>query len=223
MIPRSRVTPRCAAGLCFVLLALSPSLASAGQELPDVSAQSPWTLRERNDDADTGYVLYSRKPDGSDFSEYRLEAVVDSPPDVVAVAAARGIADPDFRPRNTVKTILRNDDGGLVVHSHIEINAPFIADRDVVTRVEQAFDAETQTHRLTWSATDEGPPPRDGVVRLGRSTGYWSFSAESEGRTRAVYVNHTDTAGTVPAWIVNSIMSDTMVQGIEELRRVLGR
>ena len=110
-----------------------------------------------------------------------------------------------------------------MVHSHIEIKAPFVADRDVVTRVEQAFDAETQTHRLTWSATDEGPPPRDGVVRLGRSSGYWSFRAESEGKTRAVYVNHTDTAGTVPAWIVNSIMSDTMVQGIEELRRVLGR
>jgi hypothetical protein len=36
-----------------------------------------------------------------------------------------------------------------------------------------------------------------------------------------VYVSHTEIAGSIPAWVINSVMSDTMVQGIEGLRKSL--
>jgi hypothetical protein len=34
-----------------------------------------------------------------------------------------------------------------------------------------------------------------------------------------VYVSHTELAGSIPAWVINSVMRDTMAQGIEGLRK----
>lgn len=207
--------------LAIALLALSST--ARAEDLSDVSAPSPWTVHETNDDAENGYVVYTRKPAGSKFSEYRIEAVVNYPTAVVAAVAVKNLADPEFRPKGTIKTIIQNDEEALLVHSHIAINAPFVSDRDVVTRVEQTFDSLTATHSIVWRATNEGPPPRDGVVRLDRSDGYWSFTPEDENRTKAVYVSHTEIAGSIPAWVINSVMSTTMTEGIEGLRASLVR
>ncbi len=191
--------------------------------LPDVSARPPWTLLSRNDDAEGGYVLQKRKLDGSDFSTFRLEAILDSPPDLVALVAAKNLADPDYHEENTDKKVLRNDAEAIIVYSYIHITAPFVSDRDVISRIERSYDPETRIHRLSWKAIDEGPPKKKGVVRLDHSEGSWTFSPEAEGKTRAVYVSHTEIAGYVPAWIVNATMSKTMVQGIKSLRKAVHR
>lgn len=190
-------------------------------ELPEVSAGPPWTLLSRHDDAETGYVLQRRKREGSNFSTFRLEASLDSPADLVALVAARNLADPDYHQENTDKKILRDDARGIVIYSYIHVDAPFISDRDIVSRVERFYDPKSRTYRLSWKAVNEGPPKKDGVVRLEHSEGSWTFSPKAEGDTRAVYISYTETAGYVPAWIINSRMNKTMVQGIEDLREAV--
>ncbi len=210
----------CSAALACLLLAMCVAIPCTGESLPEVSAQPPWVLYGQNDDSEAGYVMYKRRPVGSDYSAYRLEAVVDSPPDLVAVAAVKTIAHPQ---KNMDKTILRDDAEAIVVYSYIHINVPFISDRDVISRVERFYDPATETHRLTWEATDEGPPPKDGVIRLNHSEGSWTFTPESPDKTRAVYVTHTEIAGSMPPWLVNSTMSGTLVEGIESLRETVDR
>lgn len=205
--------------LTIALLAMNST--ARAEDLPEVSAPSAWKIHDTNDDDENGYVVYTRKPAGSQFSEYRIEAVLNYPSEIVAAVAVNNLADPAFRPKNTIKTIIQNDADALLVHSHIAINAPFVSDRDVVTRVERTFDSATETHTIAWRATDEGPPPRDGVVRLDRSDGYWSFTPEDETHTKAVYVSHTEIAGSIPAWVINSVMSATMTEGIQGLRASL--
>lgn len=209
-----------ASGIGIALVIAVVGVAQA-DDLPDVSARAPWTLYDRNDAAGSEYVVYVRKPPGSEFSAYRIEALLDSPIEEVAKVAAQNLADPDYRPKNTIKTILKNDPDALLVHSHIEIHAPFVADRDVISRVTQSYDPATKNYLLRWSATNEGPPPKQGVIRLERSDGYWSFTPTDDNKTHAVYVSHTEIAGAIPAWVVNSIMSETMVDGMEGLRRSL--
>jgi hypothetical protein len=217
-----RATRRPRFGLLFLLMPMiALETGASAADLPDVAARVPWTLSVRNESPGAEYVVYTRKPPGSKFSTYRLEAVLDFPLKEVASIAHKNISDPEFRPKNTVKTILRNDGEVMLVHSHIIINAPFISDRDVISRVERSYDPATQAHTMSWKATNEGPPPKDGVIRLNRSEGFWRFTPTPEGSTLAVYVSHTEIAGSIPAWVVNSVMSDTMVQGIEGLRKSL--
>jgi len=191
---------------------------SDATDLPEVSARPPWTLLSRNDEAGADYVIERRKVAGSDFSTFRLEATLDSPPDLVARVAVRNVSDPDYHQDNTDKTILRDDSEALIVYSYIHINTPFVSDRDVISKIDRSYDAETQVHQLRWEAIEEGPPKKDGVIRLERSEGSWTFSPEAGGKTRAVYESYTETVGYLPAWIVNSAMSKTMLEGLESLR-----
>ncbi len=209
------------ASLLLILFSAAPCLGET--RLPPVSSAPPWTLLQQSDDAKSGYVLHRRKTAGSAAATFRLEAIVDSPPDLVAVVAAKNLVDPSYRQANTDKTILRNDAEAIVIYSYIHIDTPFVSDRDVISRVERSYDPDSRTHRLDWKAIDEGPPKKEGVIRLERSEGHWTFSPEAEGTTRAVYVSHTETAGFVPGWLVNSRMAKTMVEGIEGLRRAVDR
>ena len=205
---------------------LSLLIASAGlaESLPPVSARPPaWEPYRAGSEDALGYEMFTRKPPGSDFSAYRLEAILEAPPDLVASAARRHVLDPDHRQKNMDKTILRNDDEKVLIHSYIHINVPFVSDRDVVTRVVDSYDADTRSYYLNWFATDEGPPPSRGVVRLDRSEGSWTFEPAPNGATRAIYVSHTEIAGSLPSWILNRFMSDNMVQGIAGLREALER
>jgi len=201
---------------------LSPT-PSAGGEPPDVDARPPWTLIGRDDDARTGYALYQQEHPDSNIATYRLEAIVDSPPDVVATAATKFVADPEFRAPNTDKTVLRADEDSILVYSYIHIDAPFVSDRDVISLVERTYDPDSLTHRIAWRATDEGPPTKEGVVRLELSEGSWTFTPVEPGATRVVYTNRADSAGFLPVWLVRSQMQKTMVDGIAGLREAVER
>jgi hypothetical protein len=206
-------------GVCiFLVLGFASASASTAEGLPEVDARPPWTLQDKNDDPDTGFVLYKRKPPGSDYDAFRLEAIVDATPEIVAGVATANLVDPARSQKNIDKKVLRNDEDGIVVYSYIHINAPFISDRDIVSRIDRSYDRATDTHRLAWRATDEGPPRIKGVTRVERSEGSWTFSPAADGKTRAIYTSHTEVDGFVPAWIINATIRSTMVEGLRGLR-----
>ncbi len=226
--PLSSAAPLPSNPIALALIAVLSLTASAPTRaegaLPDVAArESGWQHYGTSDEGESDYVMYTRKPAGSDYSAYRLEAIFDAPVEVVADVAARNIVDPAFSQKNMDKTVLERDAQGALIHSHIHINAPFISDRDVVTRVEFDFDPTSKTHVVRWRATDEGPPPPDGVIRLDRSDGSWTFLPSPDGKTRAIYTSHTEIAGALPAWLLNGFMSNTMVESVTGLREALQR
>jgi len=196
--------------------AITSLAAPAAAELPEVSAHGPWVLTGERDAPGAGYRMYEREVPGSDFAAYRLEATIDAPPRAVAAAAQRNLSDPDVAQKYTTKTVLRDDPDATVVYSYIDI--PIVSDRDVVTHTVRSFDPDTGSHRLEWRASEEGPAPRPGVVRLRESRGSWEFAPLPDGRTRAVYESHTDIGGSIPAWLLERLMSDTVVDGYESLR-----
>lgn len=191
--------------------------ASAEDSLPAVAAQIPWTLELRNDDPEVGYVVYKRIPPGSSYAAYRLEGEIAAAPEVVSRAARAGMLDPEETQSAMTKEIISNEGDVVIVYSFIDM-PPFITDRDIVTRSEHVFDPETRTHRLEWHSTDQGPSPREGVIRVEVSDGAWIFEPLANGRTGVTYESHTEIAGSIPAWIVNSIMNDTVVESFEGLR-----
>ena len=208
--------------LWVVLVVGSATPIAAEERTAANDPQVPWTIESRNDDPVTGYVFYKRIPSGSKFAAYRLEAEIDAPPEAVARAARARLLDPDEHQARMRKEILSDDGDVAIVYSYIDM-PPFITDRDIVTRAERLFDAETRSYRLEWHTTDEGPPPRDGVIRVQKSDGSWVFEPLQGGRTRVIYESHTEIAGALPGWLVNSLMNDTVIGDFQGLRaRAIG-
>ncbi len=208
-----------AASLLAACLMTAP-LALA-DELPSVSSPNPWTIAEESDDPANLYVMYTRSLPGSNFRAYRLEAVIDAPPAEVAAAARRNIADTTLTLDNTNKVILSNEGDVAYVYSYIDL--PMVSDRDVITRSERFHDVETGEYRVEWTTSEEGPAPKPGVVRLTKSRGSWRFMPLPNDKTRAIYENHTEIGGMIPAWIVNPMMSSQVTSGITDLRRTVAK
>ena len=203
------------ASLMACLVTASPIGVVGAETLPDISVTPRWTLAERID-GPGGYVLSRRDLADSDFPVFRLEATIDAPISTVAAAVRKNVIDPTVSPKHTKKTVLRDDEDVIVIYSYIEL--PLVADRDVTTRTEVSFDPETGSYRFTWRATDDGPAPKEGVVRLQNSSGSWVFTPLAEGGTSAVNESHTEIEGSIPAWLVTSIISDAVIDGLVKLR-----
>ncbi len=210
----------------IVTVVLSLAAAEARPDtLPPVGAHTPWQLAERDEDPSAGWAVYKRRLADSEFDAFRLEAVIDAPPGQVAAAFRRVVADPERSQRHTTKTVLRDEGDVLVVYSYIEM--PLVNDRDVISRCERVASSEAGAFRFQWRATDQGPAPAPGVVRIDKSDGSWEFRPLSGGvasadarseKTLATYEGHTEIGGVVPAWLVNRLMLDTVVDGLVQLR-----
>jgi len=197
------------------LVVLLPAGAAAGS----IACETPseWQLLDRIDASRIGDLVYTCRPSHSDYDAYRLEAVIDAPPAVVAAAARAEMADPESAPARTEKTVLRDDGDELVVYTYAHL--PLVSNRDVTNRVRPSFDAQTGIRRLEWHATDEeGPVPKKGVVRIEKSSGSWTFMPSDRGGTRVIYESHSDLAGFVPAWLINSLMTEAVVDNLARLR-----
>jgi len=189
------------------------------EDPPHESARPPaWTLRKSDDDPLSGYSIYTARRPGSDFEAYQLEATIDASPEEVAAAALRNVVGAAPEDSNMKRTVLRRD--GNVVVTHTLIDVPLVADRDIVTRVETSHEPSSDIYRLEWSAIDSETPPRtDGVKRIERSSGAWTFAPAGPGSTRAIYESHTEIDGPMPAWLLNRMMTSTIIDQIVDLRR----
>lgn len=185
----------------------------------DVAAAG-WELKRRSDAPDASYTLYARPRAGSSFAEYRMEVPLEAEPERVMAALEHNLIDPDTYPDGFERVVLRRE--GSTVISHDTIQAPFVATRDVVIRIEVGRDPETGAPCMRWSAVrGASPPPREGVVRMPSSEGSWTLHPRKGGGTLAVYRSHVDLGGSVPSALVETRMPEELARQASELRRTM--
>jgi hypothetical protein len=80
------------------------------------------------------------------------------------------------------------------------LSLPIISDRDYTLHVTWGRDGEALW--LRFAATERGPAPRSGVVRVRVHEGSWRLLPRDGGRaTHAIYRFHLDLAGSLPGWM----------------------
>jgi len=185
---------------------------------PGLALDKRGEARERSRDRLENEVSISETAvEGSSYRAYRIETTMDVDVQTAADAAMQILITPSRAPENQARTLVRSIQGSYVVYTVIKV--PFVADRDVTVRVTQTRDEATGAWGLNWRATPTaGPPPVPGVVRITKSEGYWRFTPLVSGMTRVVYQNHTDVGGSIPGWLVQSLLRDEAIDQVETLR-----
>lgn len=136
-----------------------------------------------------GFKLYQRDT-GEATREMLAVATIDAPPYVVKNAVDDFEATKGRMPFVAEVRVLQRGEREAFVYNRT--SAPLIADRDYTIRVyDDSFvrdDGETVYVQRWQMANEKGPPEKNGVVRVGRSEGYWRFEPIDGGeRTRATY------------------------------------
>lgn len=91
-----------------------------------------------------------------------------------------------------------------------------VTNRDAVIRSIMSQD-EQGVVTVQLSAEPEGKAKHDDYVRMPALTGFWQFTPQAEGVVEVVYQVHANPGGSLPTWLVNSIVVETPLETLGNL------
>lgn len=181
------------------------------------AADVPWQLVSRSESV----VIYRRPHGSTSLTETMAVGVVDAPPWVVKNALDDYEPKVGQMPYLAEARVLKRDARGAIIYNRAA--PPVVANRDyTILMYDASFvrkDGEIVYVARWRAANDEGPPPREGVVRLEKIEGYWQLEPIDDGtRTRATYVLVASPGGTLPQSIADWGTNTGMAGVFEALR-----
>ncbi|PAV27298.1 lipid-binding protein [Tamilnaduibacter salinus] len=199
--------------VCLLIL-LIPGLALAGPALP--SQDADWAVQQDSD----GIVVETADLPGSDFQAFRASTTFDVPVSRVMAVMAH--------PQSCMKwvhncTAARNLSGTFRDRFAYSVNdMPWpVSDRDYVLHVLTRGEPGSGTVEVRMSAVKGHHPKQDGMVRVTKSDTLYRFTPVGNGQTRMTWVQHTEPNGSIPSWLVNSLLVDIPFQSVKALRDVV--
>lgn len=185
--------------VCILLLANNPN---------------PWD-EVQNDD---GIRLLLREVPESSLREVKAVTVIAVPAANIWAVVNDQAHYAEFMPHVVAVEIL-GDAGARARYEYHVIDPPIVDRRDYTLRVTLDANPAAGLYRRSWSCTrDEGPPPRDGVVRVSVCRGYWLIERLSDDTARVTYWLHTDPGGSIPSWMVNRANTTSIPNMIRAVR-----
>jgi len=94
-----------------------------------------------------------------------------------------------------------------------------VTDRDYVLHIRTQGNKASGEVVMEMSATPGKRAENSNRVRVDRSDTLYRLIPEN-GKTRMIWLQHTDPNGALPGWLVNTLLVDIPVSSIEELERV---
>lgn len=200
----------------FFALTASAAIAAQPQTLPAEDSDA-WELREE----DGNIRVYTMDRDGSSFQAFKAEALLDAP--INAVVAVMD------NPTSCIEWLLNCTESYAVGKSSFHdryvysVNSmPWpVTDRDYVLNIHTKGNKATGEVVVNMSAAPDMQANRSNRVRVEQSDTRYRFIPEGD-TTRMIWLQHTDPNGTLPGWLVNSLLIDIPLESTKELERIAG-
>ena len=203
-------------GVICALLVSAMAAATARAALPAEDSEA-WSLRE-----ESGKIrIYTMDQSDSSFQVFKAEALLDAP--IEAVMAVM------VNPASCMEWVLNCSESYGVgkgnfndryVYSVNDMPWP-VTDRDYVLHIHTQGDEASGEIIMKMGATSGKRAENSNRVRVHRSDTLYRFIPE-DGKTRMIWLQHTDPNGSLPGWLVNRLLVDIPVSSIEELEKVSG-
>ncbi|WP_246841189.1 START domain-containing protein [Hahella sp. CCB-MM4] len=197
----------------FSLLTLLAAVA-ASAEIP---LESPdWHL----DFEKQGIRIFTKTQPDSDFEAFKAEAILDTPiTNIMAVMA---------NPSSCVEWVhgCRESWGfeeqsfsKRFAYSVNDLPWP-VKDRDYVLEINTHKDQDTGAIVMNMFAVDNKMPAKDEYVRVTAQETHYFFYELPDNKTKMVWLQHTEPAGSIPSWLVNALIVDIPYKSMRALEEV---
>ena len=217
---KARGSSRPASVLAKLLLTAAFSIITPGMalaELPDENAEG-WNLRKESDNI---RVFTVDQPDSS-FQAFKAEAVLDVPiENIMAVMNNPGSCVEWVH--NCSQSIAFGDGNFHDRYAYSVNDMPWpVTDRDYVIRIRTHGNQSNGEIVMDLNAIPDRRDAEADYVRVDKSDTHYRLIPEG-GQTRMIWVQHTEPNGSIPGWLVNTLLVDIPIRSMEQLERVAAR
>jgi hypothetical protein len=195
----------------LTILASAALLSLSQLSIADVS---PWQLEAHDEDKDI--KVFTREVEGSELKEFK--GVTHIKADVNAFVA---LLKDDPQATSWMHNVIvfdvkdRINDEETVIYTVNEAPWP-VTNRDVYIRSVMTADAHGVVTSSIKAESDYGDINED-YVRMPNVNGQWVFTPQAEGMVEVVYQAHANPGGSLPDWLVNSIVVETPMETLTNL------
>jgi hypothetical protein len=179
-------------------------------------SDNTWALEK----SDEGITISSREVNYSDFREFKAELTLKTSIDsIIAV-----FHDPTAFTRwvhqcSHAEIIQQNSFLDVYVYQVSDMPV-LVTDRDVVIRDVYSYSNDYKEWTIDVQAV-EGMVPDKGMVRVTESKGTYKMTDLGDGTVKIVWHQHADPGGSLPSWLVNSLIVDLPFNTLENLRELV--
>lgn len=182
-----------------------------------IAENKDWLPRKNKN----GIQVYSRQVEDSKYEEFKGVVEIDA-----SLASSLALLDDaeacaDWLHQCEMSKIL-DTSGPLERHIYQVNNLPFpAASRDMVFKARVVF-VEDGNIRINLVATPDFIDETE-YIRIKESRGAYLLEKIDEQRTRLTWIQYVDPAGALPAFMVNSMLTDMPFKSLRNFRKVVQR
>jgi len=204
-------------GVICALLVSAMAATTARAALPAEDSEA-WSLRK-----EAGNIrIYTTEQADSSFQAFKAEAVLNVPIEAIMAVMSN--------PKSCVEWVLNCSESYGVGKNDFTYRYAFsvndmpwpVTDRDYVLHIRTQGDEASGEIVMKMGATPGKRAENSSRVRVDRSDTLYRFTPKN-GKTRMIWLQHTDPNGALPGWLVNSLLVDIPISSMEELERVAGQ
>jgi len=180
-----------------------------------------WDL-EKHDEA-LDIKVFTREIEGSELREFKGVTHIKAPLNAfVALIKDEQAATQWFHEMANYKIVKATSEQEAISYSVNKTPWP-VTDRDSYILSTISQDKSTGVVTVKLEGKPNFKPRNEGYVRMEGLTGHWNFIPQKEGRVEVVYQVHADPGGSLPDWLVNSIVIDSPYNTLKNMHQMLGQ
>ncbi|QSP96262.1 START domain-containing protein [Marinobacter salinisoli] len=202
------------AAMGATLLATVFSASSVSAQLPAEDAKD-WKLRE-----EVGNIrVYTVDQTDSSFKAFKAEALLDTPIENLMAVMINPESCLEWV-HNCIESYAFGEGNFHDRYAYSVNNMPWpVTDRDYVLRIQTRGNRASGEVIMDLNAIPNQRREFDGRIRVDRSDTFYRFIPRGD-QTKMIWIQHTDPNGSLPGWLVNSLLVDIPVRSLQALEKV---
>ncbi|WP_242667346.1 START domain-containing protein [Parendozoicomonas haliclonae] len=177
-----------------------------------------WELKQDK----KGIAVSTRSVEGSAVKEFKGEMLVDNSLGAIVALLDNPEAGPEWIYNCESITRVETNSESQTTWNHVINKLPWPAgDRDLVVRSDMTQSPETYDVLIALKAEPELLPEVPGKVRIQKMKASWQLSPQKDGQVKVTYQAHIEPGGSLPNWLVNSLLVDTPYKSLSAMRELL--
>lgn len=176
-----------------------------------------WKLRK---DA-SGVQVYTRNIAGSPFEEFKAVVVISNTSLTNVLDVITDVKNYPVNFPNCGSSELMVQKGKYSDIHYITIDTPWpVTKRDAIYEAATTISPDGKHAVVKLSPHGHLKAERENFIRVYNGSGFWELTEVASNKIEVIYQFHADPAGSIPAWIANSVIVSNPFRTMESLREI---